>query len=217
MSKPAAGPEDHYPELENLPPTQFELEEQRHAQVTRQNEQRERRRVCAANREAGLAQPRPGDKMHVSIGDRALLRRTRAGIGFEGNGVRKTVEVTDLTDQEVTARQAEGKDVVNIWGAERILADSIEVGGVLAINQRQAPPEELDSVRRANAALEEENRVMREDLRKLREARQGAKDAGDGSPARLQAQREAKAAIDAERAKAPKASADPDFGKDPAK
>lgn len=200
--------------LEDLPPTQFELDQHRHALVGLQNEARERRRVVKANRAAGHPAPRVGDKLYVSIGDRTLMRRSRAGLRFEGKGQRKTVEVVDATDEEIKVMQAEpnSQDVVNVWGAEQILADE-----ALSINQRAIAPEELDEVRRRNDALEEENRTMREENRKLREARQGAKDEGDGAPARLIAQREAKAKLEAEGKIKPKTTDDVGFGKDPEK
>lgn len=200
--------------LEELPPTQFELDQHRHGLVSLQNEARERRRVAKTNREAGHPAPRVGDKMFVSIGDRTLMRRSRAGIRFEGKGQRKTVSIIDATDDEIKVLQAEpnSQDVVNVWGAEQILADE-----ALSINQRAIAPEELDEVKRRNDALEEENRAMREDLRKLREARQGAKDDGDGAPARLIAQREAKAKLEAEGRIRPQATEDVGFGKDPEK
>lgn len=194
--------------LDDLPPTQFELDQHRHHLIALQNQVRERARVAKANRASGHPLPQVGGKMFVSIADRTLMRRSRAGIRFEGKGARTTVSVINATDEEIKVKQTEGQDVVNVWGAEQILADD-----ALNINQRAVAPEELEEVKRENAALEEENRAMREDLRKLREARQGAKDEGDGAPARLLAQREAKARLDAAHAAKPPRQ-DVDFGKD---
>jgi hypothetical protein len=195
--------------IDDLPPTQFEIDQRRHSLIGAQNDIRERRRVAKQNRAAGKPEPKAGDKLFVSIGDRTISRRSRAGVRFEGKGARTTVTVLDETDEEIKTNQTMGQDVVNVWGAEQILADD-----ALNINQRQVPPEELEAIKRENAALEEENRTMREENRRLREARQGAKDEGDGAPSRLIAQREAKAKLDADRAKTTQSV---DFGKDPDK
>jgi hypothetical protein len=193
-------------ELENIPPTQFELDEIKHAATRRRDLIREQRRVASANRSAGHPRPKDGDKLHVSISDRQAVRRSRAGIRFEGKGARMTVDVADVSDAEILTAQRQGQNVVNLWGAEQILADN-----ALNVHQTAASEADLESLRRNNEALEEENRLLRkeaEELRKARrEARQAAPESSDGRPSRLPAAAKVKGATETA-----VAGADSDFG-----
>lgn len=185
------------PDITNvdLPPTQFEIDEQRHRATLALNELRERRRLTAANRAAGFPAPKPGDTLYVSISDRNIPQRTRAGVRFEGRGARSTVQVVDLSDQDVANEQQAGRQVVNVWGAERILADD-----ALTVNQRAGDPEELEALRRRIAELEaqaaEDDRRERAEAKSLRDARRNAPESSDGRPSRLIAQQEARAKLD---------------------
>jgi len=171
-------------DLSDLPPTQYELDRLRDERTIAANERRERRRLRIANRKAGHSEPRPGDVMHVSIADRNLTRRTRAGVKFE-RGQRVEVKILDRTDEEIVELQRAGATVVNVYGAERILEDE-----ALAVRSSPSAADmDVDKLRRAVTDLETENQLQREELKRLREARQSAADAGDGRPSRLIAAR----------------------------
>lgn len=175
-------------DLADLPPTQFELDRLRDERTISANERRERRRLRMANRRAGHSEPRPGDVMFVSIADRNLARRTRAGVRFE-RGARVEVKILDRTDDEIRALQLAGAAVVNVYGAERILEDE-----ALAVRSNPGTADmDMARLRQANQDLEAENQLQREELKRLREARQSAVDTGDGRPNRLQAARAAAA------------------------
>jgi hypothetical protein len=190
---------------EELPPTDFEIQQARHAKVLAQNELRELRRLAAANRKAGRPQPKVGDKMWVSVNATLTPRRTRAGVQFE-KGARVPIEVVDMTDDELAEMRVHERSrgqpnplIVTPHGAEQILADD-------ALNVHKtdsALQSDYESLRATNAQLEEELRVAREEARTLRAARMAAQDSPTGAPARLQAAAAAAAAAKAAKASAP--------------
>lgn len=199
---------------EVLPPTDFEIQQARHAKLTSQNERRERIRLAAANRKAGISEPRVGDRMWVSVNATLTPRRTRAGVMFE-KGVRQVVEVVDtaeaeLADRRVAARAAGAPNPaeVTVYGAEQILADeALNVhkhdSAVLADN---------DKLRESNIQLEEENRLLREEAKRLRAARMAAPESSTGAPTRLQAAAATKASGKATPAAAAATHPDSGFG-----
>lgn len=183
-------PTNRIKSLADLPPTPFELEQERHAITTQQNELRERLRLREANEAKGHAEPKPGDKLHVQL-DGSVTRRGRAGIRFE-RGARVELEVIDGTEEDVAAKQRAGAAVVSVLGAERIFEDT-------ALHVFSAPmsPDEVEDLRAAKAAVEEELRVTRAErdelTAKVRAARMSAPDSPDGRPTRLAAAAKVKA------------------------
>lgn len=193
----------------DLPPTQFELEQQRHLVVTAQNEERERRRRRRANRTKGHPVPKVGEMLYVSI-DRTLPRRTRAGIRFE-RGQRLDVTVVDASDDEIEARQRAGQRVINLDGAEKLYEDT-------SLNVFSTPAVELEAaeLRQKNEALEEEVTLMRAELARVKEVRaaRAAAESKAGEPARLNA---ARAAQGGPPAKASQPASGDSFTEDPKK
>lgn len=166
---------------------------------TAENAAKERARLAAANRAAGLAKPEPGDRLYVATA-RGIPRRSRAACLFTEFGKTEVQVVTD--DQPIGPVMAGDKVVaytVTVHGAEMILSDSS-----LTVTAQNAQEVDASDLRRQLAAKDAEiERLKTDHARQLREARQGARDAGDGSPQRLIAQRKAKAGLN-----------DPDFGGD---
>lgn len=185
---------NHIKSLADLPPTPFELEQERHAITTKQNEVRERLRLRQANKAKGHDEPKPGDVLHVQL-DGSVSRRGRAGIRFE-RGARVELKVIEGTEEEVAAEQRAGKAVISVLGAERIFEDS-----ALHVFSTPMSADEVADLRAANLALEEELRetkAERDELSaKMRQARMSAPESPDGRPTRLAAAREVKAKAEA--------------------
>lgn len=178
-------------DLDDLPPTLYEIEQRRFDLETRRNHKRERIRIRRDNDKKGHAEPVPGTTLYVQL-DGSVTKRNRSGIRFE-RGQQVSVTVIDADDAETKAQQETGKLVVNVYGAERILEDS-----ALHVYAQPTVEHDVEALKTRNSALEEELRVTRADRDELhktiRDARMGAKDAGDGKPARLQAAAAARAA-----------------------
>lgn len=177
-----------YTGTEELPPTPYEQMQERDRITIGQNERRERIRLRRENQKAGHSEPKPGDVIHVQL-DNTVRNRTRAGLRFE-RSIRRTVRVVDAEGAELEAMQKNGADVVDVLGAERILEDQ-----ALHVYKTAAEDLDLADLQAKNAALEEENRLMRAEhealKRKVREARQGAAPSETGAPNRLAAARAA--------------------------
>lgn len=155
-----------------------------HAAVMAENETRERVRVARLNREKGYAEPKPGDRLYVSSG-RGIKVRSRAGVSFN------ELERTEVYVYAEGDDPPPGVKAVTVHGAELILADA-----ALNVTGRSATDAEAADLRRQLADRDSENaRLKAENARLLREARMGAKDAGDGSPQRLMAARRVKAGM----------------------
>lgn len=166
---------------------------------TVENAAKERARLAAANRAAGLAKPEPGDRLYVTTA-RGIPRRSRAACVFNENGKTEVIVVADgeETGPVMDGDKHTGTYKVNTHGAEMILGDN-----ALTVTAQNAQEVDAADLRRQLAAKDAEiERLKTDHARQLREARQSAKDAGDGSPQRLIAARKA--------AK----SSDPDFGGD---
>lgn len=160
-------------------PTSEEVEAM-HAEVREGNARKERARVAAANRAAGFPVPQPGDRLFVTSG-RGLKLRARAGIAFNDLTPVEVLVIGELDDPPAGVR------CVTVSGAEAILNDS-----ALNVRGRNSTDAEVHGLRRELADRDAEiERLRAENARVLREARMGAKDAGDGSPARLTAARKA--------------------------
>jgi hypothetical protein len=180
---------------EALPPTFFEVQQQRNEKEMALNDRRERRRLFESNRKAGHPEPKVGDRMWISVNSTLTPRRTRAGIMFE-KGARVQVEVVDMSDADLAALRAEARatskpnpPIVTRYGAEQILADD-----ALNVHKHDAAVlGDNEKLRAANAQIEEELRAAREELRALRAARMSAPESPTGAPARLQAAAAAKA------------------------
>lgn len=155
-----------------------------------ENEAKERARVAAANRAAGHAEPKPGDRLYVTT-MRGIPQRSRAGCLFKETA---RTEVAVVADGETLGAvvddkgQPTGAYTVSPAGAELILADT-------GLNVNALGHEAFDAaeLRKVVAQKDAELDALRKELRA---ARQGAKDAGDGSPQRLIAQRKAKGSSD---------------------
>lgn len=199
-------------DLDNLPPTQFELDQLRHMKITAQNAKREQRRRRAANQVKGFDEPRPGQVLHVQL-DGALTRRSRAGIRFERN-VRIEVKVVSDQDYATTKAKNQAAHVVTVDGAESIFED-------MALHVFEVPmgDDDLAALIQSNRDLEEVVKVERDENARLRaalaerKARMAAPDSPDGRPSRLPAAQAARA----ENAKASVAATQPGggFGVDP--
>lgn len=153
------------------------------------NEQRARARQAAANRAAGIPQPRPGDVMYVGPG-RGLKRRMRAGIPFE-EGKRKAILVID--PDTFDGKLPDGHVSVTVHGAEEILGDD-----ALAVHATSSADHEVAEERAARERAEQARERAEAENAKLKallaDARRNAPDPGDGSPGRLKAARAARAA-----------------------
>ena len=153
-----------------------------HAEVIDLNERKERARVAGENRARGFPEPQPGDRLYVTSG-RGLRQRTRAGIAFNDLAPTEVVVVGELDDRPPNS--------VTVSGAELILNDT-----ALNVRGRNATDVEVSDLRRQVADRDAELATLRaENARILREARMASKDPGDGSPARLQAARKARAGL----------------------
>jgi hypothetical protein len=146
------------------------------------NEAKERTRVAATNRGAGHAAPEPGDRLYVSTA-RGIPRRSRAGVTFFES---RKVEVLVVADGEPLDQSGDVKQV-HPAGAEMILADD-----ALNTNAPGATESEAIALRQENEALRAKLSEATAEAARLRDARRGAKDSGDGAPARLQAAARAK-------------------------
>lgn len=93
--------------------------EKREAQEREEKLQREL--LAATNREEGRAAPKHGDKLVVATA-KGLKVRGRAGLAFSPTPTE--VKVEDVSDEEIATRQKTGEYVVNLHGAEQIIADS---------------------------------------------------------------------------------------------
>lgn len=182
--------------LSDLPPTPFELDQERHRLVIEDNNVRERYRVREANAEKGWDEPKPGEVIYVQL-DGTLVHRNRSGLRFERNQ-RIAVVVIEGTEQQVRAKQQagyteRGMQVVSIYGADLIIQDT-------SLHKYKGPmaPDDIDSLKRDNAAKDEALRLAQEQLRQLQaqmsEARRGAAPSRDGRPSKLNAQAAAAAA-----------------------
>lgn len=216
-----------------LPPTHYEIEQQRHNKVLEDNRIRERimifRRLAARN----IDEPKIGDVMHVRL-DRSVssLGRNRAGVRFERDA-KTTVVVVDATDDEIAlARGGQpstndtilkakvgGHWYVNTFGAAQILEDmALHVNSV-------ANEVEAAELRDENARLASELAIAREQIAAAeRASRRAAPESADGRPTRIPAAAKARTTAEAElgahRAKTPTAgevSSDFDAGGEPAK
>jgi hypothetical protein len=195
-------------ELDDLPPTPFELEQLRNAKVTRDNEKREMVRVRRANQAKGFAAPKVGQTYHVQL-DSSISRRSRSGTRFEKN---HRVAVTVVTNEEFEAAKARSATapVVTVLGAEYILEDD-------ALHVFEAPmsDHDVDALRQRNVELEDEARTAREDNARLRQqlaeraARMSAPESTEGRPTRIPAAQAARAAA---AGKAPAPETPHDFG-----
>ena len=155
-----------------------------------ENEAKERAKVAATNRAAGHADPKAGDRLYVSC--KGMKRRSRAGCTFSDET--RTL-VTIVADDEEVGPVLEGDKPTGAYrvhaaGAELILADN-----ALSVNAQNAQEADASDLRKQLVAMDAEiERLKADHARALREARMSAKDAGDGSPSRLIAQRKARAA-----------------------
>lgn len=201
--------------IRDLKPTQYELDERRNKLVNAENAIREAKRVYDANRAAGHPVPEDGDKWMVAL-DSKVARRSRSGLQFERDQ-RLPVEVLDLPEDEIKARQANGERVVSLMGAEYILEDSALYVIQGADDDRKVA--ELEAAHAKIAELEEELRLSRSEQAQLdakkRQARQSAPESPTGAPTRLQAARAVEgetpsAEASASPAATPAAKQDPD-------
>lgn len=214
--------------FDDLEPTEYEKQEHRHRLVTADNERRVRVMRARSNRRnhSEIPAPKVGTTYYVSLA-RGLIRRNRAGVKFEA-GVRVEVKVVDGDEAELRQKNHAGATpaLVTINGAEEIIEDD-----ALTIYPRPELADEdvtnaLLEARARNAALEQELKTTRAEAAQLREARMNAKDEGDGKPARLMAQAQAREAAAAGKpaqstaaapAGKPKLAADEDFAGTPEK
>jgi len=104
----------------NVPTSPDELAEQR--RLAEENEaKRQREALAKANRDAGKPEPTVGGTLIVATA-RGLKVRGRAGLVFSPQPAE--VKISDATDEEIRAQQLAGTYVINVRGAEEILADS---------------------------------------------------------------------------------------------
>jgi hypothetical protein len=158
-----------------------------HADVIDANQRKERARVAAENRAKGYPEPQSGDRLYVTSG-RGIKFRARAGISFNEQNPTEVAVVGELDDPPAGVR------FVTVSGAEQILNDS-----ALNVRGRNATDVEQQALRDQLADRDREIAQLRaEHARVLREARMGAKDTGDGAPARLNAARKVRAGLPAE-------------------
>lgn len=151
-----------------------------HASVLEANERKERARVAAANRAAGLPLPQPGDRLFVTAG-RGLKRRSRAGCVFNDQTPTEVAVIGELDEP------AAGCASVTISGAEMIMNDP-----ALNVRGRNSTDAEVLGLRREVSDRDAEIAKLRADnARILREARMSAPDTGDMGPSRLRAARRA--------------------------
>jgi hypothetical protein len=147
-----------------------------HRQITRRNDEKSRAKLAADNRAAGKAEPRPGDVLYVTPA-RGIKFRGRAGLRFTDAERTKVV----VLEEDATAKP--GEVGVSVDGAEQILGDDS-----LVVFQTAAAAGDALALRAQLDARESELEAARSEIARLRaEARRGAKDPGDGTPARLRA------------------------------
>lgn len=170
---------------EALQPTPFELEQTRHAKVAAVNAKRERLRLAAQNRKNNHPAPRVGDTFFVSPA-RGIKARGRAGVRFADGDARTRVDVVDESDDDVLVAQRAGKVVVNLYGAEQILADT-----ALTVHRSASVDVDNAKLRERLEAVEAENKALRDEQAAARKARMAAKDSDTGAPSRLPAARTA--------------------------
>jgi hypothetical protein len=200
--------QETYTGLEDLPPTPFEVDTERHRIVTEQNARRERIRLRKANAKKGFAEPKVGEVLHIQL-DGTITRRTRGGVRFE-RGQRIPVTVVDMDPDRLRQAQMSGQSVTDIAGAERIIEDTM-----LHVYRSAGGSADQSATEAKLAAVEEELRITRADLARAREARMEAIDKGDGSPARLAAARKVAAAAGKPPAAAGATEVDHEFGAQP--
>lgn len=172
-----------------------EEQARQHAEVVARNEAKERARIAAANRAAGHAEPKPGDRLYVSLALRDIKSRSRAGVTFE-EGKRTEVLVVDVEDTEtaradLAARHKAGDKVASVAGAELILADT-------GLNVRPISADDVDAgeLRAQLARMTAERDQARQDYqRAIAEARRAAPESTDGSPSKLRAADKARAKL----------------------
>jgi hypothetical protein len=154
---------------------------------------KERARLAAQNRLTGHAKPEPGDRLYVTTA-RGIPQRSRAGCLFKETA---RTEICVAGDGDTVGPvldekgQPTGAYIVSMHSAEMIIADT-------GLNVTALGHEAFDAseMRKTIAAKDAEiDRLRSENARILREARQSAKDPGDGSPGRLAAARKAKAGL----------------------
>lgn len=170
-----------------IPITTAEVEAAR-AQEIEMREAIARQNVRDANRKAGKDQPRVGDKLQVATA-RGIKTRGRAGLVFSQTP--STVTVIEATDEEVAAKQRAGASMVNVWGAEQILADSNgdNTGLVLFANAGDAAAASLNvdamSDEEARAALEQKLAARKVKIRGAEEKIGTAKTDDKGATTKL--------------------------------
>jgi len=170
--------------------TDIEIQAEKDQRILSENLARSRARLARDNRKAGQPEPRAGMVMHVRVAN-GLKRRTRGGLKFSG-ATSIPVEVTELDDFDVAERQRAGKNVVNVAGAEAILADD-----ALIVRPDSHGGEDVAAERARADAAEKELSELKSELAKLRAARQAAPESSEGRPTRLQAAARARGAGDA--------------------
>ncbi len=159
-----------------------------HIELTARNEERALRRQRAANRAAGIGEPRPGDRLYVSPA-RGIKARGRAGVRFTEDARAKLVVV----DPEMPRVDAPaGFVAITPDQAEAILGDSSLVTHASSqaetdINGERA---RADRAEQALEAARRENDTLREAVAR---ARREARDPGDGTSGRLKAAARARA------------------------
>lgn len=159
----------------------------KNASVVVENAARERVRLAAKNRAAGHPEPTPGDRFYVQL-QIGLSQRSRAGVVFVANK-RTVVEIVE--DGGAPEKRDPNVDAyVTPARAEEILADT-----ALTVGARSGGEVDAAKLRAEVDRLETENKELREAAR-VRDARMGAEDAGDGKPARLRAARAARGSDD---------------------
>lgn len=145
------------------------------------NEERDRQQRAAANRAAGKAEPRPGDKLFVQTA-RGIKSRSRAGIRFDQE---RRIEVLVVGED---AEPRPGAVTTTVAGAEEIIGDDS-----LVVYQTQATEADAMELRAENERLAQEVKKLTEQNRLLREARMSAPESKHGEPSRLRAAQRAKA------------------------
>lgn len=159
--------------------------------VRLENEVKERDRIAMINRTSGHRRPEPGDKFYVTTA-RGLPRRGRAGVLFEQHRRTEITVVDDIAPgpaghAAVESEVRDGRIVVSVSGAERILADDS-----LTCFTRPATEVEAAGLRSQLADRDAELAKAKAEIARLqREARQAAVPDPNGGPARLAAARKA--------------------------
>lgn len=131
----------------NIPANHAELS-QLQAEAAAAEQERARNAIAAANRKRlpDVAEPKPDSTLLVAArGAWGNRQRRRAGLQFT-QGAPTEVKVIDADDAEVARQQATGAAVVNVRGAEEIIADANgdSLGLVLFSSRRDATALDLD-------------------------------------------------------------------------